>query len=222
MSKDCIVLHRDDPDKKPLVGHVKVTREDWINVARHILVNEGITQVKILSMSERLKVSRSSFYWYFESRHDLLAALLDDWESRNTVSIVTHCEMDAATIAAALCNFFRCFVDPELFDKGLDFAVREWSRRDAKVRARIDRADAKRLDTVTSMFDRFDYSPEEADVRARVLYFMQLGYHALVDYEPMKERMKRMQGYLECFSGRPANPDDYAELVEYAHNRAWE
>ena len=26
------VLHRDDPDKEPLVGHIKVTREDWLNV----------------------------------------------------------------------------------------------------------------------------------------------------------------------------------------------
>jgi len=129
MAEETIILHRDDPDKDPLVGHVKVTRDDWINVARYILVNEGISQVKVLTISERLEVSRSSFYWYFESRTDLLNALLDDWEKRNTATIIKHCDMEAATIGIAICSFFRCFVDPHLFDRGLDFAVREWSRQ---------------------------------------------------------------------------------------------
>jgi len=217
MVEDSIILHRDDPNKDPLVGHVKVTREDWINVARHILVSEGISQVKILTISERLKVSRSSFYWYFESRKDLLDALLQEWESRNTKTIVDHCTMEANSIAASLCNFFKCFVNPDLFDKGLDFAVREWSRRDDKVRDLIDKADGKRLAAITHMFEKHDYEHADADVRARILYFMQLGYHALVDYEPMAERMKRMKGYLENFSGRPANPEDYAEFVDYAN-----
>lgn len=216
MADDSILLRRDDPDKDPLIGHVKVTRDDWINVARHILVNEGISQVKILGISAQLEVSRSSFYWYFESRRDLLNALLDDWENRNTATIVKHCEMEAATIGTALCNFFRCFVNPELFDKGLDFAVREWSRRDKQVRERIDNADSLRLSSVMTMFQRHGYSPEEADVRARVLYFMQLGYHALVDYEPMEERMKRMRGYLESFSGRKVEPEEYQDFVQYS------
>jgi len=124
MAEETIILHRDDPDKDPLVGHVKVTRDDWINVARYILVNEGISQVKVLTISERLEVSRSSFYWYFESRTDLLNALLDDWEKRNTATIIKYCDMEAATIGIAICSFFRCFVDPHLFDRGLDFAVR--------------------------------------------------------------------------------------------------
>lgn len=219
MIEDTVVLHRDDPEKDPLVGHVKVTREDWINVARHILISEGISQVKILTISERLSVSRSSFYWYFKSRRELLDALLDDWEASNTANIVEHCGMQARSIAEALCNFFRCFVDPELFDKGLDFAVREWSRRDTKVRERIDHADAKRLEAVTAMFIRHEYDQSEADVRARVLYFMQLGYHALVDYEPMEERMKRMEGYLVSFSGRDVDPQDYADFVKFAHKK---
>lgn len=211
------LLHRDNPDKEPLVGNIKVTREDWLNAARHILITEGISQVKVLTISESLEVSRSSFYWYFNSRKDLLNALLDEWESRNTKTIIDHCTMEAKSIAAALCNFFKCFVNPELFDKGLDFAVREWSRRDKKVRALIDEADAKRLSAVTKMFENQDYDPADAEVRARILYFMQLGYHALVDYEPMDERMKRMKGYLENFSGRPATEEDFAEFLEYAN-----
>ena len=108
------VLHRDDPAKDPLIGHVKVTRTDWLNMARDVLVTEGVGEVKIMGLSKRMGVSRSSFYWYFKDRGDLLAALLEEWEERNTAQIVAHCQMPAATITHAACNFFRCFVDLSL------------------------------------------------------------------------------------------------------------
>ena len=203
-----IVLHRDDPGRKPLIGHVKVTREDWLNMARHLLVTEGISQVKILEVSKRLDVSRSSFYWYFKSRKELLAALLDDWEKTNTVAFVRHCEMPASSITGAVCNLFRCFIDRSLFDHLLDFAIREWSRRDQKVRNIIDRNDLLRLEAIAQMFMRFGYPPDEADIRARVLYYMQIGYYALDLAETVEERLTRIEGYLFSFTGkRPAHEE---------------
>ncbi|WP_417524740.1 TetR/AcrR family transcriptional regulator [Marinovum sp.] len=210
------LLHRDDPDKEPLVGHVKVTREDWLNVARDILVTDGVGEVKVLAIGTRLGVSRSSFYWYFKSRKDLLTQLLDDWEARNTARIEAHCAQEAATITGAVCNFFRCFLDPAQFDQGLDFAVREWSRRDGQVRRRIDLADKARIAAVTAMFRRYGYDAYEADVRARILYFMQLGYHALDQTEPMADRMARTRGYLLGFTGQEADPEALEDFLAFA------
>ncbi len=203
------LLHRDDPDKDPLVGHIKVTREDWLNVARDVLVSEGVAEVKVLALGTRLEVSRSSFYGYFKSRKHLLDELLDDWENRNTRTVIEMVRAPARSITEGVCNFFRCFIDPDLFDRGLDFAIREWSRRDGAVRQRIDGADAARLTAVASMFERFGYSKADADTRARILYFMQLGYHALELREPMEARMARLEGYLRGFTG--VEPD--AEVV---------
>ena len=101
-SRSAPVLHRDDPDKEPLVGHVKVTRDDWLNIARDVVVTDGVGEVKILTLSNRLQVSRSSFYWYFQNRADLLASLLEEWESRNTGKITAHCALPARNITEAL------------------------------------------------------------------------------------------------------------------------
>ena len=196
-------------DETPASGQ-RVTREDWLNVARDILVSDGVAEVKVLTIGERLQVARSSFYWYFKSRKDLLDALLADWEALNTAILVRHCEMPAKSITGAVCNFFRCFVDRALFDQRLDFAVREWARRDGSVRRVIDRADDTRLAAVAAMFRRYGYSDYEADVRARILYFMQLGYHALDQSEPMRIRMARLEGYLLGFTGK----EPAAEEVE--------
>ena len=215
-TRNAPLLHRDDPDKEPLVGHIKVTRDDWLNAARDVLVSEGAASVKILPLSNRLGVSRSSFYWYFDNQKGLLAALLEEWETRNTARITAQCEAPAANITEALCNFFRCFVDASQFDTGLDFAIREWSRRDDAVRALVDLADQTRLAAVTRMYARHGYAPKDADARARILYYMQLGYHALEVKEDMPTRMSRVAAYIEGFTGQKADANALKDFTAFA------
>lgn len=212
------LLHRDDPAKDPLIGHVKVTQDDWLNTARDLLISDGVTQLKIAALATRLGVSRSSFYWYFGNRDDLLTALLEDWEVRNTRTITQHCARSSRSIAQALCNFFRCFVDSTHFDPGLDFAIREWARRDEAVRTAIDAADTTRLNAVRAMFDRHGYPPAEADARARILYFMQLGYHALDLREDIATRMSRVSAYIYGFTGKTPDPPDIEEFLAYVNS----
>lgn len=214
------LLNRDDPTKDPLVGNIKVTREDWLNLARDVLVHEGVGELKILGLSNRMKVSRSSFYWYFANRADLLAALLAEWEARNTRSITSHCALPAADINAAVCNFFRCFITVGRFDRGLDFAIREWARRDTEVYAAIEAADRTRLAAVTEMFQRHGYEDSDADARARILYFMQIGYYAVEMSEDMAERVERVGPFLKGFTGRDPDPELVAEFTRFALEQA--
>lgn len=204
----------DTADAMP--GNTKVTRANWLTAAREVLVSEGVGEVKVLTLGAKLNVSRSSFYWYFKNRQHLLAELLDDWEARNTRTLIEHCETPAATISHAACNFFKCFVDAARFDQGLDFAVREWARRDPSVRGRIDAADSARITAVCQMFLRHGYAEAEAETRARILYYMQLGYHALDVREAMDVRLSRLPGYLEGFTGQPADPQALADFRCFA------
>ena len=80
-------------------GNVKVTREDWLDLAAEVLVEHGVSQVKVLALANRLGVSRSSFYWYFRSRKDLLDQLLAQWEGQNTRAILTHAAFNATESA---------------------------------------------------------------------------------------------------------------------------
>ncbi|MEO1538189.1 MAG: TetR/AcrR family transcriptional regulator [Pseudomonadota bacterium] len=210
------VLHRDDPAKEPLIGNVKVTRQDWLNVAMDVLVSDGVERVKVLDLGQRLGVSRSSFYWYFKSRQDLLDALLQHWQETNTAAIVAKTEEPAETITEAVCHFFHCVIDARLFNNPLDFAVRDWARRSGKVRRILDRSDAMRVEALAAMFARFDYPPDEAQIRARVLYFMQLGYDMAELSETTEARLAQVPMYLYCFTGREPRASEIAEFNAYA------
>ncbi len=215
------ILHRDDPKAEPLVGNTKVTRDDWLNVAMDVLISDGVDQIKVLSLAERMAVSRSSFYWYFKSRQELLDALLSRWQATNTAGLVAQAEAPADTITAAVCNVHRCVVNTDLFDTALDFAVRDWARKSGKVRRALDQSDARRLEALHAMFARFGYSEVEAETRARVLYYMQIGYDLAQLNEPMETRLQMVPHYLYVFTGVEPRPEEVEEFSAYS-KRYWE
>ena len=196
----------------PQPGNVKSTRDDWLDLAVSVLAAEGVAHVTVLNLSERLGVSRSSFYWYFKNRDELLDALLDRWDRLNTRSIVSQADESAGTVNEAVCNVFRCWVNPDIFSPRLDFAVREWARRSASVRKALDRSDRVRTEALKGLFVRFGYDDEDALVRARVLYYMQIGYYALDLDEPIEARLNLTPHYLKAFTG--AAPSE-AEVVAF-------
>lgn len=199
------------------VGNVKATREDWLEAALDTLISDGVESVRILTLGQKLGVSRSSFYWYFESRQDLLDQLLELWRNKNTRFIVERALRPAPSITQGVLNVFECWVDQRLYNPRLDFAIRAWARYSADVRAIIDDADNERLEAIHQMFLRQGYHEPDAFVRARVLYFMQIGYYSLEIMEPMKNRLSLVPAYLRSFTGREpleGEVEAFAKFVE--------
>ncbi len=215
------ILHRDDPKAEPLVGNVKVTRDDWLNVAMDVLISDGVDQIKVLNLAERMAVSRSSFYWYFKSRQELLDALLARWQAMNTAALVAQAEAPAETITGAVCNVHRCVVNNDLFDTALDFAIRDWARKSGKVRRALDQSDARRLEALCAMFTRYGYTEVEAETRARVLYYMQIGYDLAQLNEPISARIAMVPHYLYVFTGVEPRDEEVEEFSAYSRAH-WE
>jgi len=195
--------------------HSRVSRDDWIRVAREALVAAGIDRVRIATLAERLGVARSSCYWYFRDRDDLTAALLAEWEQHNTESLIERAERPADTVTGALLHVFECWADPRLFDVQLEFAVRGWARTDDAVRERLVAADSRRIDAFVALHRRFGYDHTEAVVRSRVQYHSQIGMYALGVDEPTAARLRMLPTYLRVFTGVDASA---AELARF---RRW-
>lgn len=200
-------------------ANIKATREDWINLALKTLISSGVDKVRVLTMSRELEVSRSSFYWYFTSRENLLDELLQHWRERNTKVILQHAGRPSKNIIRAVMNVFECWVDESLFDPQLDFAIRAWARSSRSTRRVIDEADNDRIEAIRLMFARHGYSAEDSFVRARVLYFMQIGYYALEVNEPMNTRLSYVEAYLRSFTGQEPKKADLNEIAYFVRSR---
>ena len=176
-------------------------RFDWLLAALNLFVAEGIDALRITRLAEELGVTRGSFYWHFSNREDLIDALVDYWRDKNTNAILNAVE-DTQSLSEGVFRLFDTYVDTDLFDPQLDLAIREWARRSDQIRAEVDDADTRRVQAITDFFVRYDYPMPQAFIRARVIYFAQIGFYALDVKEPLLTRVSYIEAYYEAYTGQ--------------------
>jgi len=177
-------------------------RDEWLSAARKALVAGGIDQVKIDRLSRQLGVRRSSFYWHFANHARLLDALLDHWTATNTGPLLRAIDAAIAEGPHGLHRLARLWIDERDFQPAYDTAVREWARKDPAVARAVHAVDEQRIAALTRMMKAYGYRGDEALVRARILYFHQVGYYAL-DLGESRARRRHLEPlYVSALLGR--------------------
>ncbi len=218
---DTTALEQLHPPRRGKELGARTTRDDWLNAARVLLIDGGVERIKILPLAKSLGVARSSFYWFFKDREDLLNQLLDQWQALNTANLVDHAEMPSDTITQAVLNIFECWTGERIFDPGMDFAIRDWARKSDRVRQLVNAADEDRITAFTAMYQRHGFEARDAFIRARILYFMQIGYYALDVQESMEDRMDYVPDYIRGFTGQDPTEKElkrFRRIVKNARN----
>lgn len=189
-------------------GGGKGSAELWLDAAHETLVKSGVDAVRIATLGERLKLSRASFYWFFKDRDALLEGLLERWRQKNTGSLVRRSTDYAETIVEAMLNLTDCWFQKDMFDSRLEFAIRSWALQSPKLRKELQEADNTRTESIKKMLMRFGMPEDTADVRARAVHLIQIGYISAHVVEDMETRMKRIPEYVAMYTGvRPEKRD---------------
>ena len=180
--------------------------ELWLQAARDALLDGGVEAVKIQLLAKRLKLSRASFYWFFQDRDELLRALLSQWREKNTGNIVSRAEAYADSLAEGILNVCDCWFDQTLFDARFEFAVRSWALQSPEILVEVQEADTRRIAALTALFERFGRDSVSAAVRARAIYLVQIGYISMQTQEDIGLRMSRMAEYVHVYTGIEPEP----------------
>jgi AcrR family transcriptional regulator len=185
-------------------------REDWVAGAREVLVRAGIDAVKVDQLARKLRVTRGSFYWHFNHRKDLLDALLSDWENRNLTEIAEIAKRWKKT-KPDLSEVVAIWLSEDPGVPAFDTAIRAWARKSVSVDTAVRNVDRAWVELLTNLFRRSGYSAVESFVRARIVYFHQIGYYALAIKEDTDERVRLLPYYYRALTGK--EPDKRLEKV---------
>lgn len=188
----------------------RLSREDWIALARKALIASGVDDVKVDVLARRLRVTRGSFYWHFKHRQELLDALLEDWKVNNSREIAAI--EGRAADGGELIELFRVWLGEDPSYPSFDFAIRGWARKSKTVAAAVRRIDENWISLFQAYFERSGLKAPESFVRARILYFHQVGYFALSIEESLAERAELAPYYYEALTGMPA-PQGMADTM---------
>ena len=175
----------------------------WLTAAYDALLETGVDSVKIQLLAKKLNLSRTSFYWFFKDRQALLDALISLWREKNTGNVIKQTTAYAETVTEAMLNVTDCWLNDDLFDSQFEFAVRSWALQSPEILQEIQNADHERLSALSRMFVKFGHSEQQADVRARTIYLVQIGYISMQTQEDLETRLKRIPEYVEVFTGQP-------------------
>lgn len=188
------------------------SRDVWLNAALDALITSGVDAVKIQPLASEMGLSRTSFYWFFKDRADLLVALLDHWEAVNTTNLLDSASAYAATANEAVLNVIACFIDSTRFDQRLEFSIRGWALQSPEVMTRLRDNDQRRIDALQTMLQMHGYDRQDAYVRTSTLYHGQIGYISMQVEETLDTRMKRVPFYTRAYTGTAPSEDELARF----------
>jgi AcrR family transcriptional regulator len=182
---------------------VRLTRDDWLATARTSLIEGGIAALKIERLAAAMGVTIGSFYWHFTKRDDLLAALLDDWRTTNSASMIQAATRDDRSPSDRFDAFIRIWIEETGYSSAYDSAVREWGRSSETVRAAVREVDLTRIRLLRTIYSDLGYDDDRAEVRARIAYFHQVGFYALGLRDDEAVRLKLRPLYIEALRDGP-------------------
>lgn len=192
------IASRRKKTRKPALG-----KEAWLNAARESLIKHGIASVQIGKLARKLRATRGGFYWFFDSREQLLDHLLKDWELTNTAAWKAVLADSEHKGMAEFLAWVDILVNEQHYSPQWDAAVRDWARVSPKAALAVRRNDDERIAIVRQMFIDMGYEETQAFVRARIAYFHQVGYYALGVQETREQRMKLLPLYVQFLTGQP-------------------
>ena len=177
-------------------------REIWLDTARQALIEEGTAGIEINKLAKRLRSSRGGFYWFFKDRAQLLRELLDYWVRTSTVLFERILRTPGRNGMEEYLALTNLWIDEKEYDPKWDGAVRDWARTSKAVRKVVEAVDQKRIAILEQIFNDIGYLGKEAHIRARVMYYHQVGYYAMGVQESQKERRALIPYYRKVLTGR--------------------
>lgn len=187
-------------------GRKLLQRTDWIKAGLAQLAAHGPDAVSIAAVSDKLGVTKGSFYWHFGSRDEFLQAILDDWALNATRRIIDVLEHSGSSAEEKIRRLARIGVSSSVTDYGgaLELAMRTWARTDRKVRAAVAAVDEERLDYLRRLFSEA-LPGQDAELLACLHYSFSTGLRLMFSYSD-DERLRLRQRALDEIFFRKTSP----------------
>jgi AcrR family transcriptional regulator len=204
MNKRSKTRKTDGPKNRARAKRQPLGRKIWLDTARRALIEEGTAGVEINKLAKRLGSSRGGFYWFFKDRAQLLEELLAYWVQTSTVLFKRILQLPGHTGMDKYLAMTDLWIDENEYDPKWDGAIRDWARTSPHVRKVVHDVDQKRIAVLKQIISDIGYSGKEAHVRARVMYYHQVGYYAMGVQESKRERRALIPYYRKVLTGRDA------------------
>jgi AcrR family transcriptional regulator len=177
-------------------------RQAWLDAAKRALIEEGTAGVEVNKLAKRLGSSRGGFYWFFVNRQQLLDELAAYWAATSLAPFEKILQTSGSNGIDEYVAVVEMWIGESDYDPKWDGAVRDWARTSDDVCKIVAAVDRRRISILEQIFKDMGHEGKEAHIRARIMYYHQVGYYALGIQESRKERRELLPYYQKVLTGR--------------------
>ena len=174
------------------MAKIQTPRSAWVEAALQALATGGPEGIRVEALAARLGVSKGGFYWHFKDRAALLEEMLDSWEQSVVGDVITQIESESGEARAKLQHLFDLASSaPDLLP--VELALRDWSRRDDEVAARLHRVDNQRMEYLRSLFGPICVDEDDAEARSILAFSLFIGSNFIAADHQGRSRSQVLQ-----------------------------
>ncbi|MGG1659415.1 TetR/AcrR family transcriptional regulator [Brevibacillus sp. NRS-1366] len=144
-------------------------RDDWVKAALDKLTEAGIDGVRVEALARQLNISKGSFYHHFQDRQELLDSMITYWEEHATERMIQTPDSSSQTIEQLLGAIFTK-------EQKLEATMYTWAKQNPALRKRLMEIEKRRIDYVTTLYQKKGMPLSEAKSRAQLAYLMYVGW----------------------------------------------
>jgi len=174
------------------VAKVRTPRSAWVEAALQALATGGPESIRVEALAARLGVTKGGFYWHFEDRAALLEEMLDHWEQTVVGDVIAEVESEPGEPRAKLRRLFE-LASTAVDLLPMELALRDWSRRDAKVAARLHRVDNRRMQYLRTLFGPICADEDDVEARCMLAFSLFIGSPFIAAEHPGRSRSRVLQ-----------------------------
>lgn len=146
----------------------------WLDAGIRRIALHGSKGVNISDMSEELKIAKSSFYNYFNTKEEYLLQLIDYWEEEGTANMIRkvflHSELDKPVQFIAKEVFETNFINECVLQQ-----FRTSLNDNPMINKKVKEVDQIRTSFLTALISKSDLAGQDAENKARQIYRFFLG-----------------------------------------------
>jgi AcrR family transcriptional regulator len=168
-----------------------LTKEQWAQAGLGYLKEKGSSDLSIVKLSQKLGVTRGSFYYHFKGLNDLIDAMVATWEENVINKGFQQTLVDSKDPKQEVKNLIEYVT--HLTDR-LDLVFRQWAPTNSHVKKHMERLDTKRLKTLEGLFQRLAQNKKKGSVLSRIAFF---GYIGCLHSYPVPSAQQQRESALE-------------------------
>lgn len=136
-------------------------------MGQDVLREQGVSELKLATLTGRLKVSTGSFYHHFSDFDEYLGSVAEAFSADRVQNVLDRVRAETSDPVTRIRLLARASLDDKTFD--LDRAMRVWATMDSRAQATVSRAEELVLAFLGEAFRDLGFKPSEASLRAAIL-----------------------------------------------------